>query len=322
MDPIRADEIALTDNDLRRLAGRYGIGRLERLGSFENVILRAFDQPRVVRLTHTSRRSLAAIEAEASFVQHLSRGGVPVATPVETNDGLLATPFETEAGQSCIVYCMTEAPGSIRLPAAWSEGDIVAYGDLLSRAHAVAARFKPKDGARRPVWTDPIFDWGAPNVADREALETFYQAKQHAVDHPAGGSDLLIHQDAHFWNLHVAEGSRLTLFDFDDCAYATAEHDIAIVLFYWMLVGWPDPATELRRFLPLFFSGYDRHATLSGDWPEGVDRILKVRETEIYLLLTMEDIEPNGIEAGFMRGRRERVLAGIPYLGAPVEDLL
>ncbi|MGI9609306.1 MAG: phosphotransferase enzyme family protein [Acidimicrobiia bacterium] len=322
MDLIRADAITLTETDLGRLEALYGIGRLERLGGFENVILRSLDPPRIIRLTHTSRRSLGSIEAEVAFMEHLVKASVPVAAPVNALDGHRVVGFETDGGQPCVVYCMQEAPGAIRYPAEWSDSDIVAYGDLLGRLHAAAQSYPSKQGVGRPAWFEPFFDFGIGLMDDLEVVQLFHDSKRTALDHPVGGADLLIHQDAHFWNLHVDEASRLTLFDFDDCGYGTAEHDIAIVLFYWLLAIWPDPSAEVRRFLQLFLEGYQRHAALADDWPEGMDRILKVREVEIYLLLTMEEIDPNGVEALFMSGRRDRLLAGTPYLGVRLESLV
>jgi len=319
---IRADRLWLDEADLERLAARYELEDLERLGGFENVILRSPGSSRIVRVTHTSRRSLEAIEAEVAFMDHLSSNGVSVVRPIESIDGHLVETHRTEAGATTIVYCMTEAPGSIREPSEWLDDDIVAYGDLLGRAHAASSSYEPDDRLRRPGWTDPFFDFGIAAFDDREVIDLFHEAHRRATAHPAGGTGLLIHQDAHMWNLHVDTGSRLTLFDFDDCGYATAEHDVAIVLFYWLLFPRSDLGVELRRFLALFLSGYERHANLAEDWPEGIDRIMKVRETEIYLLLSMEDIEATSVEAVFMEGRRRRLLAGTPYLGAPLESLL
>jgi len=319
---IRADRLWLDEADLQRLATRYALEDLERLGGFENLILRSPGSSRIVLLTHTSRRTVAAIEAEVAFMDHLASHGVPVVRPIESIEGNLVEAYRTEAGDTCIVYCMTEAPGAIREPAEWSDDDIVAYGDLLGRAHAAAESYEPESEQRRPPWTDGFFDPGVAEFTDREVVEVFQEARRRAIGHPAGGDGLLIHQDAHMWNLHVDAGSRLTLFDFDDCGYATAEHDVAIVLFYWLLFPSEDPAAEARRFLALFRTGYERHATLAGDWPEGFDRIMKVRETEIFLLLSMEDIHANSVEASFMDGRRRRLLEGTPYLGVPLDSLL
>jgi Ser/Thr protein kinase RdoA (MazF antagonist) len=54
---------------------------------------------------------------------------------------------------------------------------------------------------------------------------------------PAGADDLLIHQDAHHGNLFITDTGEITVFDFDDAAYGTPTHDVAIALFYWLFVS-------------------------------------------------------------------------------------
>ena len=144
-----------------------------------------------------------------------------------------------------------------------------------------------------------------------------------AAAHPAGGSDLLIHQDAHLGNLFITKTGEITLFDFDDTAYGTPTHDLAIVLFYWVLGRPRELMPETRRFVTRFLRGYERHARLASDWPVGADLFLSFREIEIYWLLTSTArIDPSAEEIRFLDGRRERILAGVPFLGVPLADVL
>lgn len=318
---MRASDMSIGPLDLERLADRFGLSTLERVGGFENVVLRSHGLPgRIVRLTHTSRRSQPLIEAEVAFMRHLANADVPVVTPIPSVQGNLVEAFVLEDGSTTIAYCMTEAPGRIKGPHDWSDDEIVALGDLLARAHLAAASFEPGAGPRRPPWTDPVFDPGVSLLGDPEFAETWRWTRDHAAAHPAGGEHLLIHQDAHFWNLHI-DDSGLTLFDFDDCAYGSPEHDVGIVLFYWLFVGWPDPVAAARRLLERLIKGYTRHAGLADGWPEGVDRILKLREADIYLLIELGD-EPNELERRWMEDRRRRVLDRLPLLGVPLTDLI
>ena len=81
---------------------------------------------------------------------------------------------------------------------------------------------------------------------------------------------------------------------------------------------WTPAAASFARFL----AGYEQHASLADDWPDGVDRIMSVREAEIFLLLSQEDIDATSVEAAFMDGRRARLLDRTPYLGGPLTSLL
>lgn len=133
---------------------------------------------------------------------------------------------------------------------------------------------------------------------------------------------MLIHQDAHFGNVHIEDPARLTLFDFDDCAYGSAVHDIAMVFFYWLMVGWDDEVAETRRFFGRLLTGYRRHADLDGDWPDGVDRLLNVRQADIYLLISRNLVEWTDFERRWMHDRRRRVMERTPLVGSPLADLL
>lgn len=322
-DPIRADGINVTPADIGRLAARFDLSQLEPLGGFENLLFRSADPPgRIVRLTHTSRRSVDDVEAEVAFMRHLASHDVPVVAPVESTSGSLAEPFRLDDGSETVAYCMTEARGRIKTPSEWTDAELIALGELLGRAHVVAADFDPGDGPRRPPWTDDVFDPGTAVLGDPEFTAAWQRIREHATGHPAGGSDLLIHQDAHFWNIHVEDPARLVLFDFDDCGYGTAVHDVAIVLFYWLFVGWEDERAAARRFLDRFLEGYGRHTRLADGWEEGVDRILKVREADIYLLISLDDEDWGGPEWRWMDDRRRRVTEQIPLLGAPLVEIL
>lgn len=324
MSIVRGGDLELTGADLARAAGLFGLGELQRVGGFENALYRS-DEGRIVRLTHTSRRSAGMIEAEFAFMDHLARQGVWVPAPVRSTGGTLVEELITDGGQPLVVACMTEAPGGRRRGPEWTPADIETYGALLASMHVAAQSLdRPSGDRRRPDWTDPIFDVGLGAEAETHP-ELFARNREvisAAAAHPAGATDLLIHQDAHPGNLFITDDGRITIFDFDDCAYGTPTHDVAIVLFYWLL-GVADPKPEARRFLTHFLRGYERHARLPSDWPEGADRFLSYREIDIYWLISIEpEDESSPAELRFMEGRLGRILAGVPYLGVPLAEVV
>ena len=135
--PVRADALDPTEGDLAALGARYGLTSLERVGGFENLIYRSDERDGVVlRLTHTSRRSVADVEAETAFMEHLATHDVPVVAPVRSESGALSEEFTLADGTPIVTYAMTEAPGRIVGPKDWTDGHLVAHGDLLGRALA------------------------------------------------------------------------------------------------------------------------------------------------------------------------------------------
>ena len=157
MSVTRASDMNLTDADVVRCAGAFGIESLKSIGGFENALFMSTDPGgRVLRLTHTSRRSVGMIEAEFAFMDHLSRDGVPVVAPVPSVDGRLVEEVTTDDGEGLVVVCMTEAPGSWRDRDGWADSEIGAYGALLGAMHVSGASFID-NGPRRPSWTGPHF---------------------------------------------------------------------------------------------------------------------------------------------------------------------
>ena len=327
MTIVRAANMELTDEDVARAAAHFGIDEVELLGGFENVVYRSTTPTgRILRLTHPSRRSVGMIRAELAFMEHLSRSGVPVVAPICSRAGDIVEELVTEVEETVVVACMTEASGGWRRPAEWSDSEIESYGSLLGAMHSAAGSFRPPEGATpRPPWTHPIFDVGLENASGThpELVRRGRALRDAAAAHPAGAQDLLIHRDAHTGNLFATDAGGITVFDFDDCAYGTAVHDVAIVLFYWLTARAVDPAPEARRFLSQFLRGYERQARLPTDWPQGVDLFLSHRELDLYWLIAMEHAkEHSDRDRRFMEGRLEHILEGVPYLHVPLADVL
>jgi Ser/Thr protein kinase RdoA (MazF antagonist) len=321
----RAKDLDLNPADVANAAGRFGIAEAERLGGFENALFRSSDPPgRILRLTHTSRRSVEMVLAEFEFMAHVAAQGVQVVAPIRSLNGQLVEEVEIASGDHLVVACMTEAPGRFRRPDDWTDAEIKKYGELLGAMHRATKGFEPH-GTPRPLWTDPIFDAGlsAAEVSDPELFHRVAEIRAACAIHEAGSTGLLIHQDAHYGNLHITDDGLISMFDFDDCAYGTPTHDIAIVLFYWLMGLDEEQHSVARRFVANFLRGYERHQTIPHNWPDGADRFLSLREVDLYWLIAKES--PDEVlpaEERFMDGRRDRILNGVPYLGSPLADVL
>lgn len=321
MSVKRANDFDLSIVDLAAIAARFGLGTLESIGGFENALFRSADG-RIVRVTHTSRRSVGMVEAEFAFMDHLAGKGVPVVGPIHTTDDRLVAEETTEAGEDVVAVCMTHAPGDRLRGSLWTDENLVTYGELLGAMHAAARDHVPPTSGRRPDWTDAIFDVGI--GALEESHPDLYRRNAEiiaaAAVTDAGGTGLLIHQDVHMGNVFVTDDGVITVFDFDDSAYGTPVHDVAIPLFYWVLVMGADAAAPFMRN---FLKGYRRHAELPDGWEEDADRFLSYREIDIYWLVASEpDDESSEVELRFMDQRYERILAGVPYLGRPLREII
>ncbi len=126
----------------------------------------------------------------------------------------------------------------------------------------------------------------------------------------------LIHQDAHGGNFFVDASGKITLFDFDDCAYSWYMNDIAIVLFYAAL-GQQDPSAFTASFMQQFLGGYIRENEVDTAWLEEIPYFLKLREIDLYAIIhrsfDVDNIEDRWV-ASYMNGRKERILGEVPFV--------
>lgn len=320
---LRAGEMQLAQHELDDMAGAFRLSHLTSLGGYENAVFRADrPQPSVLRVTHSTRRTASEIAAEMQFLSALDGAGVGVATPLRTNDGDLVLTYETGESGKVHVIATLFADGRHRHYDELSDSNLTAYGELIGRMHQVSAEL---DRIDRPDWDEPIetmvgkdLDGRHPDVLQR-AVDTMEQLRVH----PAGGRNLLVHEDPHLGNVFVTDDGKFTLFDFDDSGYGTATFDLAMVILYWIAGRpLPEPALEVRRMLEPFLDGYTKYFGLETDWKSGADLHMKLRELELYAALVDTDLTEGGWDAAFMASRRDRIDQDVPFLGAPLAEVL
>jgi Ser/Thr protein kinase RdoA (MazF antagonist) len=133
-------------------------------------------------------------------------------------------------------------------------------------------------------------------------------------DHESYG---LIHQDAHAGNFFVADGDKITLFDFDDCVYSWFIYDIAMVLFYGLMGHEGDPA-HIEYFCRHFLHGYRQENLLDPKWLIEIPNFLKLREIDLYAQILFsfggaEHIDDPWCQK-YMKGRKQKIESGSPYI--------
>ncbi len=191
--------------------------------------------------------------------------------------------------------------------------------------HALALEYEPANSAwRRPQWDDPVMLVPVADSvpADQPEIRRQTEAVLSAVSSlPSEIPDYgLIHQDAHPGNFVVDENGRITLFDFDDCAYGWFAYDVALVFFYTAGLLAEDEATQfIEWFAPSFFDGYRAHHRLSAEQLDWIPLFMRYREVDIYATLYRdgEQDSDHWWTKAFMNGRRERIAAARPVVEYP-----
>jgi Ser/Thr protein kinase RdoA (MazF antagonist) len=283
------------------------------LDGFENFVF-AVDNS-IVRVTHKSHRDRHQLLGELEFIEYLAERGAPVASPVRLPDDRLLKSFE-----AFHVCRFQVAEGESLRDGLPDDDQVRAWGRGIGMFHRLATDFAPQ--YRRQDWQAdenhqfrsriPVEETTVLSAAD--GMMTSLAALP--ADEAVYG---LIHSHAHPGNF-LAEGSRLTFFDFDDCLYTWFGYDVATILLGVALDCWrQDQVAEeaVLEFLHTFLAGYEQEMPRASLMLEQMPLFLKLREFSLYAVIKAhmgDDHVEAGMPSVFMQDRKERLASGVPFL--------
>ncbi|UVI29189.1 phosphotransferase enzyme family protein [Paenibacillus spongiae] len=290
----RAIRALLNNRILEESAGKFGFhpDDLTDLGGFQNFVYGAHRDAKhcVIRIAHSSHRSLAMTEAELNWISYLMNHGVRAAAPIRSIEGkwaarinsgedyFVATAFESAPGAKLDYRIYTEDSQWVRR-----------LGRMIGRIHALTKAYRVQEGSPRRC------DWYENHYLTR--ISSYVPASYEHVLEPIQrflgeirllpqdpDSYGLIHGDIQLGNFHAHQDG-LTLFDFDECEYNWLAADIANPLFY--ATPLKSDGVELRnataqRFYDNLMEGYCRENTLETYWLERIPLFLRLREILVY----------------------------------------
>ena len=319
------------DQVLEMFIARYEIAPndIQLLDGFESFIYQFTKGKKayILRIGHSSRRSINLIRGEVEWTNYLSAGGASVARAVPAASGLMVESVEDGSGGDFLATAFDKAPGTPPKREMLNSELYVRYGKLLGRMHTLSREYRPSNEEwKRMDWNDPqMLDAQNWLGSDNEVtLEKYWQLRSHLDSLPLHDQDYgLIHQDAHYGNFFIDENGQITLFDFDDCCYSWFINDIAIVLFY-AVIGQDDEETFTRDFMANFLRGYRQENDLDSEWLMEIPRFLKLREIDLYAVIHRSfDVDnlDNAWVANYMRGRKQRIENDKPFIDFDFEEL-
>lgn len=311
-----------TDDVLADAAARFELDRvsIEPIDAFENMVYRARRNGHdvILRMSHDSHRKVEQVAAELEWLDYLARHDVSVCMPYRSVNCSLTEVVAVGEGRA-IAVVFERAKGRQLPRTEWTREMAVNRGRLIGRMHTLTKSFSPT--LRRHIWHEErdfnqyrsILHDGDDVIADKfEAL--IERLKRIPTDRDSFG---LIHMDAHTGNMFF-DGDRPTLFDFDDCTYDFFVSDIAISLYYTilMLEDEDERRTVGRQFLMDFLAGYREEHRLDDRWLGLIPMILKRRELVLYVAIHRGFDVNNLDEWGqrFLTRFRPRILSDTPVL--------
>lgn len=320
MDPVLlSSACALFNTSPEELTPLYG--------GFSNAVyeFRYGDRPAVLRLGVEDcppDQTLAMLE----WVSFLRKEGAPVIAPLASIKNRLLENLRLY-GKSYTLTVFEKAEGTLaeRIPPGeWTDELFTSIGRAAGKLHAVSKRYRPsRPGRIRPQWFDGFEVRDAtrrlassPGLTGEKLAALINDLKKL----PAEPADYgLIHDDLHFANFLIQPGGKVSIIDFDDCAYGWFAMDVAMALFDVLVLYHANTEEEsqdfARHFLHHYLSGYRTENELSPYWQEQIPHFLKLKELCIYAsLINHQETELGGWGGLFMPGRAERIAHDLPYV--------
>ena len=308
---------------LQEIIARFGIqpDNIEELDGFENFIyeFELDGSPFILRVAHSSRRSVPLILGEVDWINYLERGGALVARAIPSKDGNLVELVDDGHGEQFLATAFIKVQGLPPWEVGWTDERLQNFGRLIGQMHALTKSYQPSDpNCQRPLWEGPLIQDIERNLppSERQILENYRSHYAHACSLPKESDSYgLIHFDANPSNFFIDEDNDIRLFDFDDCCYSWFINDIAIILFY-MVMGEADAPGFTHHFMAQFLKGYQHENQLDPKWLVEIPNFLKLREIDLYAVILRDfgaDTDAPWC-ARYLQGRKERLEKDIPYI--------
>lgn len=303
-------EKVFSDDVVREAVKRFGAesDSIEKLGSFENYVFEVTKngQPYILRLTHSSHRTIRDVEAELNWVNFLNNEGVKAAKANRSENDKMVEVIDVPNG-AFYVCLFDKAPGR-----QLEKGDELygpelyeSWGKTIGKMHRVTKDFKA-GSFKREHWDEEDllqFDKYLSTEEDRDVINEGNRLVKEIQDLPKERETYgLIHSDLHAGNFFYDDGD-LHVFDFDDSSYHYYISDIAIPLYYTVWGGLQGEGKDTRaqfaeEFLYYFLKGYISENNVSSEWVKKIPPFLKLRDYILYTVLhkkfdlsNMEELE-------------------------------
>jgi len=287
-------DVLFTNQVINGFLASFQLGvNLKKLGDFENYVFEVYrgGTPLVLRVTHSSHRNMAEIEAELDWMNYLNQNGVNCPKVFKSSNGQLIECMRASDGSffyACLYSKVEGAPVKINSEQ-FNAHLFQAWGKAIGKMHAVTKHYQPIEKEKlRPLWhEEELLEVEKYFPDELEIIQRTGELMKELIDLPQNRDNFgLVHSDIHSGNFFY-DGEIVNVFDFDDCSYHWFASDIAIPLYYSIFYGFDgsseDEKTEFaHHFLTYFNKGYEECNSLPANWQEHLPLFLKLRDITLF----------------------------------------
>lgn len=311
---------------LQESARRFRLksGNLELISDVENFVYkdRIDETACILRITHSSHRTLEAILGELDWMQYLSTNCISVPQPVHSVNGNLVEVIDADHSYF-LATAFQRIPGKTILEGDECTPEIYQqWGQLLGKMHSLAKHYQPSQPSyQRAEWFagDSVCNAESYIPTQVKILDKYQELISRLRTLPKDRHSYgLIHADFTDVNFFV-HNHQITVFDFDDCIYHWFVYDIAVVLYDslpWLPHGGMEKDEFARYFWRYFFQGYTMENTLESSWMDQLNLFCKLREMSLYIICHKKwDLDNLSEQRGdYLRELKQSIENDIPYL--------
>lgn len=281
------------DKVLAKAGEIYGFTKFQFIADAENYVYEIVkdNEPYILKITHTIRRTPEYILGEMEWLHHLTKGGLSAAKPIPSLNGRDVEEVPDGKGGAFLLRVYEKAPGHKVEESDWNGTLFYELGKYTGNMHRLTKSYRPSDPKyKRQEWDEE----------EQLKLRKYVPADQHLVFERADAlmeelrklpknpeSYGLVHADLHHGNFNWDNG-KITAFDFDDIGYNWFVNDISILLYnmlWYPVIPYEDKAAFTGEFMTHFMKGYREENDLDPAWLEKIPDFLRLRHMLIYGLL-------------------------------------
>lgn len=242
----------------------------------------------ILRVTHSSVQTREVVLSEVDWLHFLSKGGVNMALPVESEKGNLLEVVESRDTYFTITK-FTKAKGRKITNFNWTAPVFTETGRLTGRIHKLTKEYVPgKNIVKRLDCIDVDAKRTEINSIKRNdpILSSLNALLEKLSNIPRTKNSYgLLHNDINRGNMFIDKG-KLCLFDTADCAYSWFVTDIALTLFYAIQYFYSNPSGSLqghiRYFMTHYWEGYMSENKISEKEIEYIPDLMTLKSIFIY----------------------------------------
>ncbi|MFJ5716809.1 phosphotransferase enzyme family protein [Neobacillus sp. NPDC093127] len=283
----------------------------------------------ILRLSSGSRWSFLERQSEMKFIHALGNEGVQVSRPIPSTNRKL---IEELLFQNRHVFATTfeKAPGKpveVTDEQVWNADFFYQWGMLIGKMHSASTQLTEKFD--RPIWSkdQPDLFNLIPKITSDQVRERYIQhlskLKDFHQDHEIFG---LIHNDFHQGNFFES-GGRITVFDFDDCAYHWFAYDLAVSFYhaFWQTSAFTPENNQFSTiFWDHFLKGYAREHIIKKEMLQQIPIFLKIREIFLYVLFSekwdLQNLEDWQVFT--LKDLQDKIEQNIPYSAVNFQEVI